>query len=260
MGNRSLVCSGRLVRVSNADTQIPQQPILDFVNPPMDCQRLPPLPGIVDDGGLANIEDLFDDVKLTETVPTLVLFTEGGESRFMLLVHISNVPQPVIDQAEPVIPKGGANTPASIMATHNDVLDLQYIDRKLHRGQAVQVCVNHQVGNIAVNEQLPRQETDNLVCRHAAIGTTNPQIAGRLLVRQLPKEIRIVSPDVLGPSPVLFKEMAQDPHLPFRSSLASRPNGPGAKLQARLSLPGPLSIVGDWRQSLAAALAASATS
>ena len=104
------------------------------------------------------------------------------------------------------------------MTAYNDVFHFKNIKGELHRGQAVQVCVDHQVGNIAVNEQLPRQETDNLVRRHAAVGTTNPQIAGRLLVRQLPKEIRVVSPDVVGPSPVLFKEMAQDPHLPFRSS------------------------------------------
>src|SRR3972149_296114 len=98
----------------------------------MHCQLLPTLPGMLDDGGLANIDYLLDDVQLAQAVPSFILFAEGGELCFMLLPHVLYVAQPVINQAQPVIAKSSANAAASIMTAHNNVFDLEHIHRKLH--------------------------------------------------------------------------------------------------------------------------------
>ncbi len=65
---------------------------------------------------------------------------------------------------------------AAIVADDHDVLDLQHIHRVLQHRQAVQVRVHHQIGDVAVHEDLTRIEADDLVGRHAAVGAADPQV------------------------------------------------------------------------------------
>ena len=69
------------------------------------------------------------------------------------------------------------------------------------------------IGDVAVNEHLSRQQTDDLVGRHAAVRTAYPQVAGRLLPGESLKELRIGPADVFGPGPVVLEEMFQDAHV-----------------------------------------------
>ena len=46
------------------------------------------------------------------------------------------------------------------------------------------------VGDVAMHEQLARQETDDLVRRHAAVGAADPEILRRLLLGEAREEIR----------------------------------------------------------------------
>ena len=72
---------------------------------------------------------------------------------------------------------------AAVVAADDDVLDLQHVDGVLQHRQAVQVGVHDDVGDVAVDEQLARQQADDLVGRHAAVGAADPQVARRLLAR-----------------------------------------------------------------------------
>src|SRR5262249_28948150 len=49
-----------------------------------------------------------------------------------------------------------------------------------------------EIGHIAVDEQLAGVESDNRICRHAAIGTADPEITGRLLAFEAPEEVTIL--------------------------------------------------------------------
>ena len=70
------------------------------------------------------------------------------------------------------------------MPAHDDVLDLQDVNRELQHGQAIQVRVHHDVGNIPVNEQLSGLQPDNLVGGDAAVGTSDPEELRRLLCQE----------------------------------------------------------------------------
>src|SRR5206468_3427511 len=56
------------------------------------------------------------------------------------------------------------------------------------------------------------QQTDDLVGRHAAVRTANPQVAGRLLAGEFLKKLRVFAANPVRPSPVALKEVFQDAH------------------------------------------------
>ena len=78
------------------------------------------------------------------------------------------------------------------MAGHDDMLDLEHVDGKLHDRQAVEVGMQHHVGDVAMDEQLTWQQSDDLVGRHARVGAANPQVFRGLLPGQLGEEFRVL--------------------------------------------------------------------
>ncbi len=67
--------------------------------------------------------------------------------------------------------------------------------------------MQHHVGDIAVDEQIARQQADNLVGRHPRIGTADPQVLRHLLLGQFGEELRILFLDRLGPAGVVVEEV-----------------------------------------------------
>ena len=61
---------------------------------------------------------------------------------------------------------------------------VQHIHGELDHRQRVQVGVHHEVGDVAVHEELTRQQADEFIGRHAAVGAADPQILGLLLGQQ----------------------------------------------------------------------------
>ena len=70
----------------------------------------------------------------------------------------------------------GAHAAAAVVAADDDVLDLQHVDGELDHREAVEVGVHDDVGDVAVHEQLARQQADDLVRGHAAVGAADPQV------------------------------------------------------------------------------------
>src|SRR5262249_19110456 len=83
----------------------------------------------------------------------------------------------------------------------------------LDRGQAVQVRVNDDVGNIAMDEHLPGQQADDLVRRHTAIGAADPEVARDLLANQAFEELGVLPYHLGGPCPILREQVTQDTHV-----------------------------------------------
>ena len=67
------------------------------------------------------------------------------------------------------------------MTAHDDVLDLEYVNRVLQYALAVEVGSNHLVGNVAMDKNLAGFGIDDNFRRHTTIGTANPKEIGGLL-------------------------------------------------------------------------------
>src|SRR6266487_852096 len=134
---------------------------------------------------------------------------ERAELSIIFFAHVLNMPQPVVDQTMSLMLERRADAAAVIVSTNDDMTDAQHVDRELQNGKAVQVGVRHHVGNIAVDEDLSRRKTDNLVRRHTAVRTTDPEIFRRLLLGEALEKLRVPPAHPSGPGRVLFEKMRQ---------------------------------------------------
>ncbi|MNP22915.1 hypothetical protein D3C76_1156050 [compost metagenome] len=81
--------------------------------------------------------------------------------------------------------------------------------------------MQHDVGNVTVDEQVARQHADDLVGRYAGIGAADPQVLGGLLARQFGEEVRVFLFDRLGPARVVVEQLFQIAHACSSSSQAN---------------------------------------
>src|SRR5690606_41252117 len=90
-------------------------------------------------------------------------------------VHVLDHAKPVIDNAELLILHGGEDAPAAVVAADDDVLYLQDVYRVVQHREHVHVGVYHQVGDVAVYEDVARSGAGNLGGGHATVRAADPQ-------------------------------------------------------------------------------------
>src|SRR5690606_41633497 len=71
-------------------------------------------------------------------------------------------------------------------------LDAQHLDRELHHRQTVQVAMHDQVRDVAMDEDLARQEAQDLVGGHTAVGATDPQVRSEEHTSELQSREKLV--------------------------------------------------------------------
>jgi hypothetical protein len=98
---------------------------------------------------------------------------------------------------------------ASIMAYDHDVLDLQDIDGELQHGKVIGILRRSEVGDIAMDEQFAGIKVHDLVRRHPAVGTADPEIFRSLLAFEPAEEIRILRDHPFGPGAVVGFQMIE---------------------------------------------------
>ena len=98
------------------------------------------------------------------------------------------------------------------MPDHQNMFDLKHINGELEHRQAVKVRMHNHVGHVPVNKQLTGQQIDNLVGRHTAVRTANPEIFRCLLVGQAVEKLGVLGLDAIGPGPVFFQKMVKLTH------------------------------------------------
>ena len=123
---------------------------------------------------MTHFRDLFDDVQLAEPVAALRLIGNFDEPGRVFFANAAHVPQPVVNEAELVAPLSRPDASAIIMTANNDVPDFQHVNRELDHGHAIEVGMLDDIGYIAVNEHLSRQQAHDLIRRHAAVRTPDP--------------------------------------------------------------------------------------
>ena len=98
--------------------------------------------------------------------------------------HVLHVLQPVVGKADAPVHERRADPRAAVVADDHDVLDPEQIDGELNDGKAVQVGMYDDVRDVAVDEHFAGRQADDLVRGDARIGAADPEILGRLLVRE----------------------------------------------------------------------------
>ena len=85
--------------------------------------------------------------------------------------------------------------------------DFQHVDGELQHRQAIEISVDHHVGDVAVHEHFARRQTNDLVGGHATVGAADPQILGRLLGGQSQKKLGLLSSDFSRPRAIVLEEL-----------------------------------------------------
>src|SRR5574340_1074505 len=127
----------------------------------------------------------------------------------MLAHDVLDVAQPVVDQPQAVAEQRRLHAAAAVVAAHDDVLDAQHIHRELHDRQAVEVRMDHHVGDVAMHEHFARLQAGDLVGRHAAVGTAYPQVFRGLQTGKLVEEIGILRRGARGPGAIGLQKMVE---------------------------------------------------
>src|SRR5690606_4489630 len=133
--------------------------------------------------------------------------------------------------------QSGTDATATVVPDDENVLDLEHVDRELDHRHAIEVGVHHHVGDIAVDENLAGNQVDDLVGGHARIGAADPQVLGRLLLRKLSEETRILARDPLGPGKVAFQQVVESFHCVALESGVLAGTGGTSSLRSRSALP-----------------------
>src|SRR5256885_12247036 len=137
----------------------------------MNGQRLTADPGVADDGRLANITDLLDDIKLAQPVRAHLVATRSVDASLVFIHHVLNMAQPVIGEPNAIAAQRSIHTAAAVVPADDDVFYFQHINRELHHGETVQVGMDDDIRDVAMNKHFTRHQVYDLVCRHATIGT-----------------------------------------------------------------------------------------
>ena len=70
----------------------------------------------------------------------------------MANVNIFDIAQPVVNEPQLTGTAGGVYAAAIVMTTYDDVFDFEHLHRELKHAEATDIRVDHQIGDVAVNE------------------------------------------------------------------------------------------------------------
>ena len=121
---------------------------------------------------------------------------------------IADVQQPVIDEPQFRVFHSGLHAAAAVVTANNDVLDLRDVYGVLNDRQAVEIGMNHRVGNVTVNKQFAGLKARQSLSRNTAVGTSNPEKAWILRLRELSKKPGSSSTSIFDHSALLLMSVS----------------------------------------------------
>ncbi len=116
---------------------------------------------------------------------------------------------PVVDEADAESVVSGRDTSATVVATDDDVFDLEDENGVFDNREAIEIGGADEIGDIAVDEDLAGREADDLVRGDAAVGASDPEVSRALLVDEPRKEIRIGREVIRRPFPIVRVEAGE---------------------------------------------------
>jgi len=187
LGRENAIDFGNLVDGVHAKAQILQQAVVNVVDDTVHREIASLDPCFLHDRRVTHVRNLLRHIQLTQPIQAPGGIRHRTERRLILVVNVLDATQPVVDEPEFAVPHRLCHTTTAIVTRHHDVFDLQFLDCELNDGQTVQIVMRDDVGNVPVHEQLTGKQADDLVGRNTAIGTTDPEIFGRLLLGEFSK-------------------------------------------------------------------------
>ena len=179
------------------------------IDPAVHDDALAASPSVLHHRRLADVERLLEHVQLAQRLQSHRVVGHAVEPGAVLVANVLHVAQPVVGDTDAPVQQGRLDAAATVVANDDDVLHLQHVDGELHHAEAVQIRVHHHVGDVAVHEQLARQQPDDLVGRHAAVGAADPQVLRFLLAQEVGEEAWRSRLGGFGPAAVAVEQLLQ---------------------------------------------------
>jgi len=143
----------------------------------------PLLYSLLDVRVLEHRANLLHDVELHKLV-ALLLGSQAGQVLLVLCPDLANPLKPVVDESQLLVGERRVDASATVVAAHDDVLDLVDLDGVLKDTQRREIGGWEEVGDVTVGEDLSGQEIENCVLRNAGVRAPEPEDLGRLALRE----------------------------------------------------------------------------
>lgn len=162
---------------------------------------------LLEGGRLDHVAALLVDVELDEALVAGLLVGDGVELLLVQAVHVADVAQPGVHEAQVLGGHGRLDTAAAVVAADDNVLDLEVLDGILNDAHNVEVRVADQVGNVAVHKGIAGLQARDLLGGDARVGTSDPEILGVLAGGELLEEVGVLGDLLGGPGLVVLKDL-----------------------------------------------------
>lgn len=143
-----------VMRILDVIPEFREQTSLDIINHTDDLHILSSLPGSSHDGRSGDGEDRVSAVDLNQSTAFLLRILNGVQALAMLALDLLDVAEPVVNQTIGLVPERGSNTTATVVATDDDMLDLEDLHRVLKDGETVQVRAHDYIRDVTMSEDL----------------------------------------------------------------------------------------------------------
>ncbi len=201
----------RLCRCQTDDVRlkIAQNSIMKPIDEPVDRQLAAVAPGLSQKRGTTKVPNLEDHVYFTELFHALGGIFDGFDLLTEGFKGFGDRGKPVVDEPNSISPERGLNPATPVVSANNDVEHLEHIDGILHCRKTIEIGQGNDVGNVAMDKDFARLQTDDLIGRHATIRAANPQEFWNLLLGQIFEESWLLLAHSERPAPIVFKERLQ---------------------------------------------------
>ena len=170
-----------------------QQAVAKVVDPAVYGKLLAPLPCSYNGGEAAEDARLRDHVELTESLPARCVIRKRRQFVSVQLADRANLGDPAFQRVSCGRPESRLDATTAIVTANDNVRDVKHVYGVLQDRQAVLIVGSDQIANVAVDKKLAGREADYFVCRHATIGTTDPQVRRPLNRTKSFEEMRVAA-------------------------------------------------------------------
>lgn len=170
------------------------------------------LPSVSHHREFAGHTHLFHYVELAQQIPAVLLMRQLAKLVPVAAIELAQRFQPLANRFwHALLLQSLADAQATVMADDQNVGNTE-VDGVLDGGKAVGVAMGDEVRDVAVDEHLARRQTYDFICRHSAVGASDPT-KGRGLLGDIPvEELRVARELIAGPIQIVSEQLFEKDH------------------------------------------------
>lgn len=186
--------------------EISEETVAETKDPAVDDGIAVLLVGLLNSGCLDDVAALLDNVEFDEAVITLLLIGNGVELFLVQTVDVADVTKPRVEDSKVFGSHGSFDTTAAVVAADNNVLYAEMSDGIVNDAHDIEIGVDNEIGNIAVDKGLAGLQTSNLLGGDTRVTASDPKVVGGLAGAEADKVARILLLLLSSPLAVVFKD------------------------------------------------------